>query len=788
MLSPMSASPPTLNGADSAPPGAPRASVAGPPRPAATTASSNGSGAPRQPADAGTSVKVRRPSPLLTPFVYLLISTLVEASALYLWLRWHEDGWWAPAVLVAGETLETGVFRVSLNREPRKRWGPPAHVRHGKRLQRIGGLAGFGEIGIWLLWLTAAAQLGWGIAAAGLFVLMHVKHHVESMTVRDVPFRDGLLAARNIVASAAEAAGAVASLQLLHAHHLVLAAVAIGGGILVEHAIQIGVLDWEMRARDVRLPRDPRWKTPSVKRELKLYGLTHFGWAWWAIERIGPLRRFVNRYVINELVSVMEPRPNALSTKTPYTSWSSLTDRDYTGRHLPPVPPAATRPETDVTGGSPSAWAVATLFKRDGDMIPCPKSTVLFGLFAQWFTDGFLRTKRLPGGTRDASLSDSTSEIDLVQLYGRTSEQTQALRAAKHGLLKSQEVEGEEYPPALCRGGEIKPEFATLLTPIGFKGILPADRDRLFAMGTDVTNLGVITFNTLFLREHNRIARLLRTEHPCWTNDQVFETARNTVTVVLLKVVVEDYVNHITPNHLPFRLDPGVAVDARWNRSNWMAIEFNLLYRWHSLVPSTFCLDGRELGIGDLLWTSDTLTDAGLGTVMAAASTQAAGRIGLFNTPDFLVSRADLPSIQQARSARLASYNDYRRLCGLLPAASFLDITDDERVLRALEKTYKTVEDVEFYPGLFAEPPIPNGLMAPLMLAMVAFDAFSQALTNPLLSRQVYNEQTFSKTGWEVIQTTNRLEQIVRRNTPDGSAPHVSFTRRDWVRNRADRR
>ena len=780
MLSSMSTSPAVRNGAGSAPPGASRASV--------STASSNGSGARRPPADASTTVKVRRPNPLWVPFAYLLISTMVEASALYLWLRWHEDAhvWWATAALVVGETLETSVFSYSLNREPRKRWGPPpqtpAAARHGKRLQRIGGLAGIGEIGIWLLWLTAAERLGWGVAAAGLFALMHLKHHAETMTLRDIPFGDGLLAGRNIVASAAEAAGAVVGLQLVQAHHLVLAACAIGGGILVEHAIQIGVLDWEMRARDVRLPRDPRWKTPSVRRELELYGLTHFGWAWWATERIGPLRRFVNRVVINELVSVMEPRPNPLSTKTTYTSWSSLTDREYTGRHLPPVPPAAPRPETDVTGGSPSAVDVATLFMRDGDMIPCPKSTVLFSLFAQWFTDGFLRTKRLPGGTRDASRSDSTSEIDLVQIYGRTSAQTRALRAEQHGLLKSQQVRGEEYPPALCRGGEIKAEFEALLTPIGFAGIASADRDRLFAMGTDVTNLGVITFNTLFLREHNRVARRLRTEYPCWTDDQVFETARNTVTVVLLKVVVEDYVNHITPNHLPFRVDPGVVVDARWNRSNWMAIEFNLLYRWHSLVPSTFCLAGRELGLGDLLWNSATLTDAGLGAVMAAASTQAAGRIGLFNTPDFLVSRADLPSIQQARGARLASYNDYRRLCGLLPAASFLDITDDERVLRALATTYKTVEDVEFYPGLFAERPIANGLMAPLMLAMVAFDAFSQALTNPLLSPQVYTEQTFSEIGWEVIQTTNTLEQIVRRNTPDGSAPRVSFTRRDWVR------
>jgi prostaglandin-endoperoxide synthase 2 len=411
---------------------------------------------------------------------------------------------------------------------------------------------------------------------------------------------------------------------------------------------------------------------------------------------------------------------------------------------------------------------------------------VLFTLFAQWFTDGFLRTKRVAneGQLRDARLSESTNEIDLSQLYGLSCEQTIQLRTMVGGRLKSQVIDGEEYPEYYCHAGLPKAQFDRLLPRVGFDGIGLAERDRLFAMASDVTNLSVVAFNTLFLREHNRIADHLSAAQPSWNDEQLFETARNTLVVVLLKLVVEEYINHITPNHFQFRLLPGRFDRQPWYRSNWMAIEFNLLYRWHSLVPSTFLLDGRPLTIEETLWDTKVVTQAGLGRVMAAASTQAAGRIGLFNTHEFLVERADLTSIKQARVARLASYNDYRRLCGLPPAANFADINPSDPAVRAaLAARYATAEDVEFYPGLFAEPLVPNCVLPELMLTMVAFDAFSQALTNPLLSPQVFNKQTFSATGLKIIRTTNSLSEIVHRNLPAGSPQYpVTFTRPDFVR------
>lgn len=47
--------------------------------------------------------------------------------------------------------------------------------------------------------------------------------------------------------------------------------------------------------------------------------------------------------------------------------------------------------------------------------------------------------------------------------------------------------------------------------------------------------------------------------------------------VILLKLVVEEYIMHIGPFDFPIEAVPFIADEERWNRTNWCAIEFNLL-------------------------------------------------------------------------------------------------------------------------------------------------------------------------------------------------------------------
>jgi prostaglandin-endoperoxide synthase 2 len=424
---------------------------------------------------------------------------------------------------------------------------------------------------------------------------------------------------------------------------------------------------------------------------------------------------------------------------------------------------------------------VADLFTRSGAGRECPKSTVTFAYFAQWFTDGFLRSDRSP--ERDARRNDTNHEIDLTPLYGVRKEITDALRAHEGGRLKSQPIGGAEYPPYLYEDGRLKPEFANL--SVVRPGRIPPERvDSLFATGSDTTNsqIGFVMLNVLFLREHNRVAGLLAAEHPAWDDERLFATARNVLIVLLIKIVIEEYINHIAPYLFKFGADPWAFKGEAWYRTNWMAIEFNLLYRWHSLIPSNLRVAGAELPIWETVFRTDLVTENGIARLFSDASNQPAGQVGMLNT-DPALRETELASVREGRAVGLAPYNDYRELAKFPRVTAFDQITGDPERIAALREVYRSVDEIEFYPGLFAEDPRPNSVLPALIGRMVGIDAFSQALTNPLLSPRLFNEQTFSPLGMEVIRTTQTLSDVVNRNVPETPGVHyVSMTRRDWRR------
>src|SRR5207244_12872788 len=118
-----------------------------------------------------------------------------------------------------------------------------------------------------------------------------------------------------------------------------------------------------------------------------------------------------------------------LTANPDYTSWDSLVDRTWFGRHLPPSQ------RTDL----PDPKTVASLFQRPGTGARhSAKSTLLFSSFAEWFTDGFLLTDHL-----NRRRTHSNHQIDMTPIYGLNSVVTDCLRlksekAGQKGRLKSQ--------------------------------------------------------------------------------------------------------------------------------------------------------------------------------------------------------------------------------------------------------------------------------------------------------------------------------------------------------------
>ena len=485
--------------------------------------------------------------------------------------------------------------------------------------------------------------------------------------------------------------------------------------------------------------------------------------------------------VVNEAVGTTRNRPHPWSTFSDYTSWQGLTDRTYLARHLPPV---ANPPNL------PDPAHVQRLFARPGGtQTLSAKSTCLFPAFAQYLTDGFIRTD-----PTNAGKTTSNHEIDLCPLYGRTPAQTAILRLKseipeQRGRLKSQIINGEEYAPFLYVNNGAAPDLAFdgLDLPLFGHGPAPgpARLATLFAFGGDRANSTPFSamMNTLLLREHNRVAGALQHRNQDWNDERVFQTARNIMIPMFIKIVIEQYINHITP--LPFKLvaDPSVGWHANWNRPNWMTAEFSLLYRWHSLMPDHIEWSGEPptaIPLANFGLDNAPLLKVGLDAAFSAAAAQPAAELGALNTADPLLD-LEIRAVLQARFNRLDTYNNYRVAFGMPVARHFEDITDRPEVAAVLKGLYATPDEVEFYPGLFAETRVTNSPLPGLLLRMVAVDAFSQALTNPLLSEHIFNATTFTQWGFDLIHNTGSLGDILSRNVPAPSGRPIIMTQPTWV-------
>jgi prostaglandin-endoperoxide synthase 2 len=227
-----------------------------------------------------------------------------------------------------------------------------------------------------------------------------------------------------------------------------------------------------------------------------------------------------------------------------------------------------------------------------------------------------------------------------------------------------------------------------------------------------------------------------------------------------------------------------------------MTVEFSLLYRWHGLVMENVTWGDKAHPGNSLLLNNSLLIGSGLAQSFVNTSANRTAMLGLENAASFMMF-AETGAINQARINNVTSYNDYRLAMGMEPARNFAAIVGSSdtpaeqarlsALAKRLEGLYGDVNNVEYYIGLFAERVEKNGPLPELVSSMVAMDAFSQALTNPLLSEHVWGNPAnkrlaFTEDGIKVIEQTKRLRDIVDRNAKGLGKALVGMTRPEWKR------
>lgn len=147
-----------------------------------------------------------------------------------------------------------------------------------------------------------------------------------------------------------------------------------------------------------------------------------------------------------------------------------------------------------------------------------------FSSFSVFFFIGFYYEK----------INQASNHLDLSQLYGNTENVVNMLRTHINGELK---ISNDPLRPTL-------PEIDDIGTNHLCMHNTTIDTVCYQAGDTRVNvNPYVTTLYTLFLRSHNRFARLFQKLQPKWNDNELFTAARQTNMAIYQKIVFEEWLN-----------------------------------------------------------------------------------------------------------------------------------------------------------------------------------------------------------------------------------------------------
>ena len=370
-------------------------------------------------------------------------------------------------------------------------------------------------------------------------------------------------------------------------------------------------------------------------------------------------------------------------------------------------------------------------------------------------------------------LNEITGWIDASNVYGSDETRAIALRT----------MDGT---------GRLKTSKGNFL-PFNTEGLPNAggDADTLFLAGDLRANeqVGLAVMHTLFVREHNRLAKKIRKANRYLSGEEIYQRARKLVAAEMQIITYNEF--------LPVLLGPKALkrykgykpyVDAT------IANEFSTAaYRLgHSLLsPQILRLNrkGKEIKFGslalrDAFFAPHRITDeGGIAPVLRGLVSQPCQDLDeliIDDVRNFLFGQPgqggfDLASlnIQRGRDHGLSGYNATRVALGLSKVISFEDITSDPTKQAKLSSIYASVDDIDLWTGGLSEDKVPNALVGETFHAILT-DQFERLRDG---DRFWYQRQRFGKDKKYLKNVT--LAKIIRRNTKIGKEiQHNAFITR----------
>lgn len=342
---------------------------------------------------------------------------------------------------------------------------------------------------------------------------------------------------------------------------------------------------------------------------------------------------------------------------------------------------------------------------KPGSVIPVTRSVFDFS------------TGNAPGNPRQQT-NNVTTWIDGSMIYGSDKKRASWLRTFEEGKLKvSLHGTGDLLP--ISGNDRNAPDMDSIATD-----------SNLFVAGDARANenAALTSLNTLFVREHNRLAELIDNTHLDLPTDleerdeEIYQRARQLVGAEIQAITYNEFLPA-----LGVTLDPYSGYDSRVDAS--VSNEFATLgFRMgHSQSGETIrrlekdgsSIKAGELNLAQTSFNPSVITEAGgIEPILRGLVTEVQEATdlkivdGLRNLL-FTDSPSDGPvtngtdlaalDIQRSRDHGLPTYNDIREAYGLERVSSFEEITNESDVVEKLKTLYVSVDRVDPLIGMLAE-------------------------------------------------------------------------------------
>lgn len=354
-----------------------------------------------------------------------------------------------------------------------------------------------------------------------------------------------------------------------------------------------------------------------------------------------------------------------------------------------------------------------------------------------------------------------TAFIDGSQVYGSDAETAASLRTFVGGKLKTSDgnlLPTDPNNPAFFTAGDVRAN----------------------------ENVELIAMQTLFVREHNRLADQLAKGNPQLSDEQIYQQARRMVIGELQVITYKEFLPALLgPGALrPYagynpKVNPGIA-------NEFATAAFRL---GHSMLGSDVeFLDNNgqsvrdSVGLREAFFNPDLVRETGIDPILKYLASDRAEEIDtrvvddvrnfLFGAPG--QGGLDLASlnIQRGRDHGLADYNTVRAAYGLPRVKSFAEITSDPNLQKQLKDVYGSVDKVDLWVGGLAETHLPGASVGPLFARIIG-DQFARLRDGD----RFWYQRVFSGDELRRLEQTTLAEVIRNNTTISNLQPNVFFFR-----------